>query len=162
MLQNFDFMWSAIKTGLRGGVWEGRVSISSLTSHCKISPKHVVLLVGLQTQLKILTSSFLLLGRDRSFMYEQVAQSARGNPVAEKLKTEAVKSGALIARGQRGSGGSQSKSITRMQTMPGAESENLSGAAMRTIQYWSRQHHTRGSPVDLTFLSRCLQRFRRH
>lgn len=53
-------------------------------------------------------------------MYEQVAQSTWGDPVAEKLKTEAVEPGALIARGQRGSGQSQSgKRIPRRQPMPG-------------------------------------------
>lgn len=53
-------------------------------------------------------------------MHEQVAQSTRGDPVAEKLKTEAVEPGALTARGQRGSGQSQSgKCITRRQPTPG-------------------------------------------
>lgn len=60
-------------------------------------------------------------------MCEQMAQSTWGDPVAEKLKREAVESGALTAQGQRGSGQSQSKSITGMQTTPGVESKISQG-----------------------------------
>lgn len=153
------------KTGLRDGVWGGRISISSLLWHLTIIsvPNMLFCWFIFQTQLKISNIQLPFIrkaqSRERSFMYEQVMQRSGWSSGLE-AGDGTPESGALTASGK----GFRSKSVQEHHKDADASARKWKspGASIGLNNVGSRQHDTRNSPVDLTFLNRCLKRFKRN
>lgn len=156
------------KTGLRDGVWGGRVSISSLLWHLTATsvPSMLFCWFVFQTQWKIPHFQFPFIRKAQS--RERILCMNRrheANGVTQQLRSWRQPCGARRFHCMRAKG-SRSKSVQErhkeVDDASGRKWQSLRGIHENYTQYRSGQHNTRDSLVDFTFLSRRVRRFKRN